>query len=425
MAAVERLSAADLGRRRDLRRMKTLAGGLLALAAVVYVVSEAVARHQGTEVSAWVAYLRAAAVAGMVGGLADWFAVTALFRHPLGVPVPHTAIVPTRKDAIGRALGEFVETYFLSPDVVRARVVAARPADRVGRWLIGPGHAERVTAEAAGALRAGLSVLGDDDVQAVLEQTVVRRLGEVPTGPVLGRLLAGVVADGGHRTLVDLTVANSVRWLVEHKAAAVDAIARQAPAWSPRFVDEKVAERVHAEVLRVATEVRDDPAHPLRESLDRFLLSYAHDLQHDPVTMRRADDARTALLAHPEVRRALADAAASVRSVVLDAVDDPTGELRVRMTESVRAFGTRLVAEPALQTKVDGWLADLAAHVAKGYGSELTTLITETVERWDGKETARRIELHVGGDLQFIRINGTVVGALAGLVIEALTRVVH
>ena len=425
MAAVERLSPADLDRRSDLRRMKAVAGGLLALAAVAYVVAEAVARHQGSEVAAWVVYLRAAAVAGMVGGLADWFAVTALFRHPLGIPMPHTAIVPTRKDAIGRSLGEFVETYFLSPDVVRARVAAARPADRAGRWLVGPGHAERVTAEAAGALRAGLSVLGDDDVQAVLEQTVVRRLAEVPTGPVLGRLLAGVVADGGHRRLVDLTAANAVRWLVEHKVAVVDAVARQAPAWSPRFVDEKIAERVHAEVVRVAIEVRDDPEHPLRESLDRFLASYADDLQHDPETQRRADEARTALLAHPQVRQAFADAASSVRTVVLEAVDDPTGELRVRMTEAVRAFGARLVAEPDLQAKVDGWLADLAAHVAAGYGSELTTLITDTVERWDGQETARRIELHVGRDLQFIRINGTVVGALAGLVIEALTRVVH
>jgi uncharacterized membrane-anchored protein YjiN (DUF445 family) len=421
----EQLSAADQERRSDLRRMKGVAGGLLALAAVAYVVAEAVARHQGADVSAWVVYLRAAAVAGMVGGLADWFAVTALFRHPLGVPVPHTAIVPTRKDAIGRSLGEFVETYFLAEDVVRGRVLSARPSARAGAWLTVPGNAERVTAEAAGALRAGLSVLGDDDVQAVLEQTVVRRLRQVPTGPVLGRLLGQVVADGGHRRLVDLTLENTTRWLVTHKEAAVDAIAAQAPAWSPRFVDERVADRVYAEVVRVVTDMRDDPAHPLRASLDRFLASYAEDLQHDPRTQQRADEARDALLSHPQVRLAFADAAASVRAVVLEAVDDPDGELRVRMADSVRAFGARLVAEPELQAKVDGWLADLAAHVANGYRGELTTLITDTVERWDGRETARRIELHVGRDLQFIRINGTVVGALAGLAIEALTRVVH
>jgi uncharacterized membrane-anchored protein YjiN (DUF445 family) len=316
-----------------------------------------------------------------------------------------------------------VETYFLADDVVRARVLAARPAARVGGWLVRSGHAERVCAEAAGALRAALSVLGDDDVQAVLEQTVARRLAQVPTGPTLGRLLAQVVADGAHRGLVDLSVGNTVRWLVDHKATVVEAVARQAPSWSPRFVDEKVAERVHAEVLRVATEVRDDPAHQLRTSLDQFLVSYADDLQHDPATQRRADEARAALMASPQVRQALADASASVRRVVLEAVDDPDGELRRRATEAVRAFGERLGSEPELQTKVDGWLADLAAHVANGYRGELTTLITDTVDRWDGRETARRIELHVGRDLQFIRINGTVVGALAGLLIEALTRI--
>jgi len=425
MATAERLSGADLARRRDLRRMKAVAGGLLALAALTYVVAEAVARRQGSDVDVWVSYLRAAAVAGMVGGLADWFAVTALFRRPLGLPIPHTAIVPTRKDAIGRSLGEFVATYFLSADAVRGRVVSARPSARVGGWLVLPGNAERVCAEAAGALRAGLSVLDDDDVQAVLEQTVARRLAQVPTGPTLGRLLEQVVADGAHRRLVDLSLANAVRWLVEHKETVVAAVAAQAPAWSPRFVDEAVAERVHAEVLRVAVEVRDDPHHALRGSLDRFLVSYADDLQHDEATRRRADEARAALLAHPQVRQAMADAAASVRRVVLEAVDDPDGELRRRAADAVRGFGARLLAEPELAAKVDGWLADLAAHVATGYGGELTTLIAETVDRWDGAQTARRIELHVGRDLQFIRINGTVVGALAGLVIEAFTLALH
>ena len=374
--------------------------------------------------ASWVGYLRAAAVAGMVGGLADWFAVTALFRHPLGVPVPHTAIVPTRKDAIGRSLGEFVGTYFLAADVVRQRVRTARPSARAGQWLAGPGHAERVSAEAAGAVRAAVSVLGDDDVQAVLEDTLVRRLADVPTGPTLGRVLAQVVQDGAHRRLVDVSVDNGCRWLEQNRAAVLAAIVRQAPSWSPRFVDEKVAERVYAEVLRVATEVRDDPAHTLRASLDTFLVSYAADLQHDPATQRRADEAKHALLGHPQVRQTVADAGASVRRAVLETVDDPDGELRVRVTQAVRAFGARLQSEPALQAKLDGWLADLAAHVATGYRDELTTLITDTVDRWDGPQTARRIELHVGRDLQFIRINGTVVGALAGLLIEAVTRVV-
>jgi uncharacterized membrane-anchored protein YjiN (DUF445 family) len=417
----DQLSAADLLRRRDLRRMKSVSGALLIVAGFTYVVAERLSRIEGDDVAAWVLYLRAAAAAGMVGGLADWFAVTALFRHPLGLPVPHTAIIPTRKDAIGRSLGDFVGTYFLVPDIVRGRVRRVHPAARAGAWLTVDENAERVAAELATATRAVFGVLRDDDVQAVLEQLVTRRLVAVPAGPALGRVLAEVVADGSHHRLVDLSIANAHRWLTQNRDAVVAAVARQAPAWSPRFVDERVAERVHAEVLRVLTDVRDQPGHELRASLDRFLASYADDLQHDEQTQRQADAAKAALLEHPQVRQAVSDAAATVRRVALEAVDDPDGELRRRVRSGLIAFGSRLGSDVDLQRKVDGWLEDLAAHVAATYSGELTTLITDTVERWDGPQTARRIELQVGRDLQFIRINGTVVGALAGLLIEVLT----
>jgi uncharacterized membrane-anchored protein YjiN (DUF445 family) len=422
MATPEPLLAVDLARRGDLRRMKAVAASLLLVAAVAYVVAERVARAQGSQVADWVQFLRAAAAAGVVGGLADWFAVTALFRRPLGLPIPHTAIIPSRKDAIGRSLGEFVGTNFLAEDVVRERLRQVRPTERAGSWLADPAHARRVTAELATAVRAVLGVLRDDDVQAVLEQAVTTRLAALPAGPALGRVLAEVVADGAHRGLVDLSLVNAHRWLVQNQDAVVAAVARQAPAWSPRFVDERVAERVHAEVLRVVAEVRDDSRHELRASLDRFLASYAADLQHDPATQRRAEDIKVTLLAHPQVRQAVADAGATVRRLVLEAVDDEHGELRARVGAALAGFGARMATDADLQAKLDGWVGDAAAHVATNYSGELTTLITDTVERWDGPATARRIELQVGRDLQFIRINGTVVGALAGLAIEVVAR---
>jgi uncharacterized membrane-anchored protein YjiN (DUF445 family) len=418
------LSAADLARRRDLRRMKAVSGGLLALAAVCYFLAERAARSQGSDVAGWVLYVRAAAVAGMVGGLADWFAVTALFRHPLGLPIPHTAIIPTRKDAIGRNLGEFVGTHFLAADVVRDRVMRARPAARAGAWLAVPANAERVSGELAGAFRAAVGLLRDDDVQAVLDQLVTRRLAAVPAGPALGRLLGGVVQDGSHRPLVDLSLVNAHRWLVENRQTVLDAVIRQAPTWTPRFVDERVAERVYAEVLRVVGEVRDEPDHAVRASLDRFLAAYAQDLQHDAATQERAEQAKVALLNHPDVRAAVAELGASVRRVAMEAAEDPEGELRRRTRAALVDLGVRLASDADLQAKVDRWAADLASHVGSTYSDELTTLITETVDRWDGPQTARRIELQVGRDLQFIRINGTVVGACAGIVIEALTHVV-
>jgi uncharacterized membrane-anchored protein YjiN (DUF445 family) len=406
--------------RRDLRRMKSIATALLVAAAVVYVVASR-AEDGGP---AWVGYVRAAAEASMVGALADWFAVTALFRHPLGLPIPHTAIIPTRKDQLGAGLGDFVGTHFLSEQVVRDRLRSVGVAARLGGWLTDPDHARRVTDEVATALRGAIEVLRDDDVRAVLEQALLPRLLEAPVGPPLGRLLTRVVEDRAHEGVLQLAIDQVNRWLAENEDVVVDAVARQAPAWSPRFVDEAVALRVYREVVRVAGEVQRDPEHPLRRSVDRFLAQTGRDLQDDLETIHRAEQLKAGLLAHPAVRAAAGDLAGSVRAALLEAVANPDGELRRRATAGVASFGGRLTSDDRLRTKVDGWLEDAAAYLVTTYRDELTATITDTVDRWDGEETARKVELAVGRDLQFIRINGTLVGALAGIGIHALTQLV-
>lgn len=410
------LTITDEERRRDLTRMKTMATTVLLIAAVVFLL----ARRAEDAGPAWVGFVRAAAEAAMVGGLADWFAVTALFRRPLGLPIPHTALVPTRKDALGRSLGEFVGTNFLSEAVIRDRLRRAGMAGRAGGWLVRPSHAQRVTAELAAAARGAVEVLSDEDVQAVMEQAVVQRLAAAPVGPPLGQLLAQVVADGAHHGLVDLAVEQVHAWLAANRSVVVEVVLRQAPTWSPRFVDERVAERVYAEAMRVATAVRADPRHPLRGVIDRFLAQLALDLQHDAATLARAEQVKHQVLDHPEVRRALGELWSTVRRMVLEAIGDPDSTLRHRVAEALVAFGARLVDEPELRAKVDGWLEDAAAYLVTTYRHELTRTITDTVERWDADETTRKIELQVGRDLQFIRINGAVVGALAGVAIHAV-----
>jgi uncharacterized membrane-anchored protein YjiN (DUF445 family) len=409
------LSAADAERRRGLVRMKTGATALLVVAAVVYVIAR---RAEESGAGEWAGYLRAAAEAGMVGGLADWFAVTALFRRPLGLPIPHTAIIPTRKDALGRNLSDFVGTNFLSEQVIRERLAQADVPRRVGGWLAGPGNAERVTAELARALRGAVDVLRDEDVRAVLEPVVLRRLAALPVGPTLGRLLAQVVADRAHHRLVDLVVTAVDDWLVANRDHVMDLVAAQAPVWSPEFVDRRVAGRIHAELTRITGEVRADPEHEVRQALDRLLARFAEDLRHDPATVERASGVLTALLEQAEVRRAFGDVISAGRRMLLEMVDDPDGELRTRLARALADLGRKLDTDDALRARVDGWVADAAGYVVTHYRDELTRTITDTVERWDGVETARKVELAVGRDLQFIRINGTVVGALAGIVIH-------
>ncbi|HET7328924.1 MAG TPA: DUF445 domain-containing protein [Nocardioidaceae bacterium] len=406
------LSPADLDRRAGLRRMRTVAVALLVLAAVVYV-----ATLDGTGA---LGFVNAGAEAAMVGALADWFAVTALFRHPLGLPIPHTAIIPTRKDALGQSLRDFVTDHFLTEDVVRQKVASAEVSRRAGRWLTDDGHATLVVAESARVLRAALGHVRDEDITQFVEHALLPRLVDEPISPVAGHLLSSVVEDGAHHALVDLAVTEVHTWLTDNPTTVARVVGSRAPWWSPQWLDEKVTDRVQAEVLAWLVDVRDRPDHPARRALDDLLTQLAVDLQHDPETMARAEALKTRVLVHPDVGHTVTAVWAAVRHALLDAIDEPDGLLRRRATVALTDFGQRLLVDDLLRDRLDGYACDAVAYVARTYGREIAGVISDTVDRWNGKEAAARIELHVGRDLQFIRINGTVVGGLAGLGIHAI-----
>ncbi|MGC0331734.1 uncharacterized membrane-anchored protein YjiN (DUF445 family) [Streptomyces sp. SAI-170] len=417
--AMNVFSAADEEKQRGVRRMKLTATGMLLFVALVYVLAKwGVNAGAGT----WAGYVAAAAEAGMVGALADWFAVTALFRHPLGLPIPHTAIIPTKKDQLGVSLGEFVGENFLSEDVVRRRLRAVGISSRLGAWLAEPEHADRVTAELATALRGALTVLRDSDVQAVVGEAITRRADAQEIAPGIGKMLEKVVADGGHTRVVDLVVTRAHDWLVLHSDSVMDAVQGGAPGWTPRFVDKKVGERVYKELLRFCAEMRDMPTHPARGALDRFLTDFASDLQSDTDTRARVERLKGDVLGRGEVQDLIASAWTAVRSMIVAAADDERSELRLRVRASLLSLGARMASEPRLQEKVDRWVEGAAVHVVTTYRQEITSLITDTVASWDAEHTTRKIEANIGRDLQFIRINGTVVGSLAGLLIYTVSR---
>ncbi|MHA4814487.1 DUF445 domain-containing protein [Streptomyces aculeolatus] len=412
---------ADAEKRRGVRRMKTLATGLLLLAAVVFTLARW-AQHNGA--GAWSGYVAAAAEAGMVGALADWFAVTALFKRPLGLPIPHTAIIPTKKDQLGQSLGDFVGENFLSADVVRARLHALGLGGRVGGWLAEPDNADRVTAEASTVLRGALAVLRDNDVQAVVGEAINRRAAALEVGPGLGKLLERIVADGGHRRVVDLVCERAESWLILNGPSVVGAVTGGAPGWTPKFVDRRVGERVYKELLRFIGEMRESPEHPARGALDRFLSDFAADLQGDTATRARVERLKGEVLDRDEVQDFIAAAWTSLRGMIVGAADDERSELRLRARAALLSFGQRMAADERLQAKVDGWAEDVATHVVTTYQHQITSLISDTVAGWDADQTSRKIEANIGRDLQFIRINGTVVGSLAGLVIYTVYRAI-
>ncbi|MBO8194071.1 DUF445 domain-containing protein [Streptomyces oryzae] len=410
---------ADEERRRGVRRMKVIATGALLLMAVVFALTK-LAEQAGA--GAWTGYVAAAAEAGMVGALADWFAVTALFRRPMGLPIPHTAIIPTKKDQLGQSLGDFVGENFLSADVVRDRLRAVGISSRLGGWLAQPDHADRVTAELSTALRGALTVLRDSDVQAVVSEAITRRATAQEVAPGLGRMLERIVTDGGHRRVVDLVCTRAAEWLREHGDSVMGAVAGGAPGWTPKFVDRKVGERVYRELLRFVTEMRDMPDHPARGAVDRFLTDFAADLQSDPDTRARVERLKNETLARDEVQDLIASVWGAVRAMLVAAAEDERSELRIRARAALLSLGSRLASDGRLRSKVDGWIEGAAVYLVTTYRDEITSLISETIAGWDAEHTSKKIEAHIGRDLQFIRINGTVVGSLAGLAIYTVAR---
>jgi uncharacterized membrane-anchored protein YjiN (DUF445 family) len=396
--------------------MRAFALLLLALAAVVFV---STLGRDGP----W-GYVNATAEAAMIGGIADWFAVTALFRHPLGLPIPHTALVPNRKDMLARSLQEFFTENFLSEDVVRDRVADAGVARRLGSWLSEEPHSARVADEAARALRRGLMRIRDEDVTALVEHELLPRLVEEPLSEVAGRLLGELVDDGAHHGLVDLALDEAHRWLTQNPTTFAEVLAQRAPWWTPQWLDERVTHRAHLEAIAWVRDIRTDPWHHARRALDSWLAALATGLQEDPEIKERAERFKRRVLAEPQVLAAATALWSALRRAASQALDDANSDLRARAVTSLVALGERLGHDTDLRTRVDGYAADAAAYVVERYGEELTTVITDTIRRWDGREAAQRIELHVGRDLQFIRINGTLVGGLAGLVIHTLAQLV-
>jgi uncharacterized membrane-anchored protein YjiN (DUF445 family) len=405
--------AADEERRKALRRMRSVALGLLLFAAVVYLITLG---HDGV-----LGFVNTGAEASMVGAIADWFAVTALFRHPLGLPIPHTALIPRRKDELGRGLEDFVGENFLQEEVIRDRMQAADVSLRVGRWLREPENAKRIVDEVSVVAATALARVRDEHVASLFTEALFPRLREEPISPLLGGLLEEAIEEDLQRGLVDLALVELHAWLLANEDTVTDVLGERAPWWTPPAINDRVTARIHVELVRWVEDIRDDPYHRARAAFDSMLATLAKNLQEDPPTQERAERLKDRLLDHPQVLASTISVWNALRRVLTSSLRDPDGALPQRLRTELSAFAQRLVEEEDLRRRLDGLAADAAVFAVDRYGAEVTAIITHTIQRWDGKEAARRIELHVGRDLQFIRINGTIVGGLVGVLIHTVS----
>jgi uncharacterized membrane-anchored protein YjiN (DUF445 family) len=367
--------------------------------------------------------VQAAAEASMVGGLADWFAVTALFRHPLGIPIPHTAIIPRKKDQIGSALATFVQQNFLTESVVGERLAAAQVTRRFGEWLAEPRHAARIADEAGSALNGLANVIRDDEVRDAVAHFADRKLREVQLAPLLARVLDTVRESGQHQAALTAGLKGLMRFLDDNQALFRDRLSEESPDWVPNWVDDRVFARLFLGLQSFLADVTAQPDHELRRQFDRYLREYAVALRTDPEKAATIEKAKIDLLERPDVREWLSGLWAYLKRAILAGAVDPNSDLRRTVASLTVQVRTTLRDDPNLQATVDKSLQRLVGHVLARYSDDIAELISGTVARWDAADTGRRLELQVGRDLQFIRINGTVVGALVGVIIYAVSQV--
>lgn len=412
---------AEAERRRSLRIHKTWVTGLLVLAAVIYVACEWWITR-GTA-PGWVPYVRAASEAGMVGGLADWFAVTALFRYPMGIPIPHTALVPKKKDQIGGALSEFVGENFLNAELITEKVTEANLPDRTGEWLSRRENAEKVSEQVGRFTGNAIAAIDPKDAEALINHQVLGRLAEPAWGPPIGRMLDGLIADGKVEPVVEDIIAWGRAKVGTMEESVVTMIDERMPSWAPRFAKDLVGERVYRELADFMREIDTDPNHSARQAIRRTLSQFASDLQFDPDMITRVESIKSDIMGSTAAKSVAGELWDTVSQSLIDASFDPSSPLRRRVVELAQEWGGRIVEEPELRASLDRRIEGAARFIADNYASDITAIISDTIERWDGREAADKIELMVGKDLQYIRVNGTIVGALAGLVIYTVTQI--
>lgn len=402
--------------KRALRRHRLLATGLLVAMGALFV---ATVRLEGL-FGPWTGLVRAAAEAALIGGLADWFAVTALFRRPLGLPIPHTALVPRNKDRIGRRLGTFVTTNFLEPSLVHERMRALGLAGRAGGWLAQPDNARRASDRIAALVPALLRALDDADLREQVRRLLSTRLRAADIGPLAARLVDAVPGREVDR-LIDRIVALAREALIRNESLIHARVAERNAWWMPRAVDRKVARGLVEGVHELLDELAD-PRHPTRLALRESVEAARVRLRDDPDQARRLNGIKNRLLRDPQVQALLGRLWDELRGALLAGAEQPESRFRHALAEGLQALGRRLQEDAALRQALDERAERAVGAVLVPWRAEIGAFIEDVVKRWDAASTAARIELEVGKDLQFIRINGTVVGALVG---AALYLLVH
>jgi uncharacterized membrane-anchored protein YjiN (DUF445 family) len=402
-------------RTRRLAAARRRASALLAAVTALFVAVTVAGAH-GTLLG----YVQAGAEASMVGGVADWFAVTALFRRPLGLPIPHTALIVERKDQFAVTLGQFVQENFLNADVLAERIRSARLVSRLAAWLADRGNAARFAGHAAALVVTVAEALRDEDVQRVLTAELTRAIDAVEVAPLAGRALRVVIAGGHHTELFNTIVLGADRYLADHSEELRELFESESPRWVPDAVYRRVFERLYNRLRQRLVAMAADPDDETRHQFEKWLAGLPDRLETSPELRERGERLKREVLGSAGLRDWSSSLWQKIKDTLRTQAADPESELRRRLTDLLVAAGQRLGSDPRLADGLERMVESGARALAGQFHDELADLVTGTIERWDAAETSSQLELLLGRDLQYIRINGTVVGAAVGLALHAI-----
>jgi len=397
--------------------MKVAATGLLVVMAAVFLVT-----RQFQSAYPWVGYVKAFAEAAMVGGLADWFAVTALFRHPLGLPIPHTAIIPRNKDRIGQALANFLKENFLVAPVVARRMRNIDLAGAVGRFLQAPHGQETRIRQGASRLIADLfESLDDERLGGLVKSSIANRIRKMEVSPLLGAALASAINEDRHVPMLEAAIRWTARALDANEGLIREMVHKRAN-WVLKLagLDAKLADAIVDGLRKLTADMHTDPAHPVRIKIEQALADLANDLQTKPETRERVEAMKVELLDNKSVSLWLDALWQRAREAMIRSARNPDAALAGKLGEILQSMGHSLEDDPRMKGAINMFARRAVSGLAASYGSSIVKLVSETVRRWDAQTVTNRLENAVGRDLQYIRINGTLVGGLVGVALHAL-----
>ncbi len=402
-------------RARGLAAARRRATALLAGATVLFAVVTAFGAH-----GVLLGYVQAGAEASMVGGVADWFAVTALFRHPLGLPIPHTALIVERKDQFAATLGRFVQENFLTADVLAERLRSARLVPRLAAWLADEANAARFAGRAADLVVTVAETLRDEDVQRVLTAELTRAVEAVEVAPLAGRALRVIIAGGHHAEFFNAVLSGADGYLAGHYEELRELFEAESPRWVPDAVYRRVFDRMYDRLRQRLAAMAADPHDQARQQFEEWIATLPDRLETSPELRERGERLKRDVLGSASLRDWSSSLWQKAKEGLRIQAEDPESELRRRLADALVGGGRRLGSDRRLQDGLDRVIESGARALADQFHDELAGLVTGTIERWDAAETSSQLELLLGRDLQYIRINGTVVGAAVGLGLHAI-----